>query len=146
MSRRPDLDSHENCVCFQVRRASRAISQFFTARLDRHGILPTQTPILGLLAARPGAGMGELSEELGLDRTTLVRNLRPLAREGLVKSGGGGRGGRVTLALTAKGRAALHRLEPDWRDAQRTALATLGAARWAEILADLKRVAAALKA
>ena len=48
--------------------------------------------------------MAELSECLGMDRTTLVRNLRPLQRDGLVKAVGGGRGNRVELTITAKGR------------------------------------------
>ena len=39
------------------------------------------------------------SDWLGMDRTTLVRNLRPLERDGLVKSTGHGRGNKVSLTL-----------------------------------------------
>ncbi|HSI13337.1 MAG TPA: MarR family winged helix-turn-helix transcriptional regulator, partial [Chthoniobacter sp.] len=95
-----DLLSMENCVCFNLRWASRAFSQFFVAELNQHGLLPTQTPILCALAGRPAAEMAELSDWLGMDRTTLVRNLKPLERDGLVKSSGHGRGHKVSLALT----------------------------------------------
>ena len=140
-----DMTSKENCVCFNVRRASRALSQFMVTELGHHGLLPTQTPILGILSAMPDASMAEISEGLGMDRTTLVRNLRPLERDGLVEAKGSGRGSKVSLRLTPKGKAALGKLLPDWREAQRKVVDTLGAARWAEILADLDRAARALK-
>ena len=144
MNRKRDMTSMENCLCFNLRRVSRGLSQFFVSELHGHGLLPTQTPILGALAAHPGTGMAELSDWLGMDRTTLVRNLRPLEREGLVEASGKGRGNKVSLQLTPKGKAALARFLPDWREAQRKVMATLGEARWAAILADLERAAAAL--
>jgi hypothetical protein len=75
-----NMASVENCTCFNVRRISRAITQFFDAEAGRYGIRPTQTPILGALQAKDGWGMAELSEWLGMERTTLVRNLRRLQR------------------------------------------------------------------
>ena len=88
--------------------------------------------------------MAELSDWLAMDRTTLVRNLRPLERDGLVRSTGKGRGHKVSVALTAKGRAALQRFVPDWRSTQKKVIQTLGKERWTEILRDLERAALAL--
>jgi len=144
MTKELDLAAMENCVCFNLRWVSRALSQFFVSQLHPHGLLPTQTPILGALAARSGWTMAELSDWLGMDRTTLVRNLRPLERDGLVKSSGRGRGNKVSLALTPKGRAALERFLPDWKLAQQKIVKTLGKGRWTEILRDLDRAALAL--
>ena len=140
-----DMASVESCTCFNVRRVSRVITQFFDAEVRRHGIRPTQTPILGALQARNGWGMAELSEWLGMERTTLLRNLRPLQRDGLVRAKGGGRGGHVELEITAKGRAVLARALPAWRSAQDKVVATLGAERWSTIIGDLEEVAAKLK-
>lgn len=139
-----DLTLMENCVCFNLRWVSRAFSQFFVAELGQHGLLPTQTPILGLLAAKPEATMAEVSDWLCMDRTTLVRNLRPLEREGLVKANGKGRGHKVSLTLTSKGRAALQTFLPDWQVTQQKVIKTLGQERWTEILRDLERAALAL--
>ena len=139
-----DLNSMENCVCFNLRWVSRAFSQFFVGELHQHGLLPTQTPILGLLAARPEASMAEVSDWLAMDRTTLVRNLRPLERDGLVRATGKGRGRKVSLALTPKGFKTLEKFLPDWRVAQQKVIRTLGQARWTEILRDLERAALAL--
>lgn len=88
--------------------------------------------------------MAELSEALGMERTTLVRTLRPLQRDGLVKADSGGRGGRVELTLTAKGREKITVSMPAWRAAQRAAVKTLGEQRWSAILADLETAALAL--
>ena len=134
----------ENCVCFNLRWVTRSVTQFFDAELRRHGIRPTQAPILGALAAKSGWGMEDLSGWLGMDRTTLVRNLRPLERDGLVKLSGTGRGGRVLVSITAKGRRDLAAAMPAWRAAQKTVVQTLGERRWAAILSDLARAAQAL--
>jgi DNA-binding MarR family transcriptional regulator len=144
MTRDLDLNSMENCVCFNLRWVSRAFSHFFVSELNHHGLLPTQTPILGLLAAKPEASMAEVSDWLAMDRTTLVRNLRPLERDGLVKATGKGRGNKVSLSLTAKGRMALQKFLPDWELAQQKVIKTLGKERWTEILRDLERAALAL--
>lgn len=145
MKRELDLSSVENCACFNVRRVSRVLTQYFDAEVRRHGIRPTQTPILGALRAKGGWGMAELSEWLGMERTTLLRNLRPLQRDGLVRAKGGGRGGHVKLEITEKGHAALAHVLPAWRSAQDKVVAVLGKARWSRIIRDLNDVAAKLK-
>src|SRR5207249_5865983 len=104
MSKEPDMSAMENCVCFNLRWVTRAVTQFFDAEMRRHGIRPTQGSILASLQTKDSWNMAELSDWLGMDRTTLVRNLRPLQRDGFVKAGGGGRGRLVELAITAKGR------------------------------------------
>lgn len=140
-----DLSSVQNCTCFNLRRVTRVITQCFDAELRKYGIRVTQTPILSALQARSGWSMAELSDWLGMERTTLVRNLRPLQREGLIEISGGGRGGHVELAITVKGRAALSQMLPGWRLAQQKVVATLGEQRWSTILGDLEQAATKLK-
>jgi len=88
--------------------------------------------------------MAELSDWLGMDRTTLVRNLQPLQRDGLVKSIGGGRGGKVEVSLTAKGRKKVEEGLPTWRSTQSAVVKTLGEKRWSAILSDLEAAALTL--
>lgn len=88
--------------------------------------------------------MAELSNWLGMDRTTLVRNLRPLQRDGWVGLEGGGRGSRVEPLITAKGREKIKEIMPAWRSAQEAAVKTLGEQRWSSILSDLETAAQAL--
>ena len=143
--RRMDLSSVENCTCFNLRRVTRVITQCFDAELRKYGIRVTQTPILSALQARSGWSMTELSDWLGMERTTLVRNLRPLQREGLIQISSGGQGGHVELAITTKGRAALSKMLPGWRSVQKKVVATLGEKRWSAILGDLEQAATKLK-
>jgi DNA-binding MarR family transcriptional regulator len=144
MTEERDLSLMENCVCFNLRKATRRVTQFFDAELRRHGIRPTQTPILGALAAKAGWSMEELSDWLGMERTTLVRNLRPLERDGLVGISGAGRGGHVSLSITPRGRKSLAQAMPAWRAAQQAVVNTLGEPRWLSLLSDLEASATAL--
>lgn len=134
----------ENCVCFNLRRVTRTVTQFYDAEMRQYGIRPTQGSILAALNAKDSWNMAELSDWLGMERTTLVRNLRPLQRDGLVQSTGGGRGGRVELTITAKGRKLIEKLTPAWKSAQCAMVKTLGEERWSAILSDLETVVLAL--
>jgi len=139
-----DFSVPQNCVCFNLRWVTRAVTQFFDAEMRRHGIRPTQGSILAALSAQDSWTMAELSDWLGMERTTLVRNLRPLQRAGLVEVVGGGRGRRVELAITAKGRKQMEKVTPAWRVAQSAVVKTLGEKRWSAVLSDLEAAALAL--
>jgi DNA-binding MarR family transcriptional regulator len=139
-----DMSAAENCVCFNLRWVARAVTQFYDAEMRRHGIRPTQGTILASLNAKNTWSMAELSDWLGMERTTLLRNLRPLQRDGFVKIAGGGRGNRVELTITAKGRKQIEKLTPAWKSAQKAAVKTLGEKRWSAILSDLETAALAL--
>ena len=143
-SKELDMSVVENCVCFNLRRVARVVTQFYDAEMRRHGIRPTQGTVLAVLRSKDTWNMAELSDRLGMDRTTLVRNLRPLQREGLVQAVGGGRGNRVELTITAKGRKQIEKLTPAWKSAQSAAVKTLGEQRWSAILSDLETAALAL--
>jgi DNA-binding MarR family transcriptional regulator len=144
MTKELDMSAVENCVCFNLRRVTRAVTQFYDSEMRRHGIRPTQGSILSSLQAKDSWNMAELSDWLGMDRTTLVRNLRPLQRDGLVQISGGGRGNRVELAITAKGRKQIEKLTPAWKSAQRAVVNALGEKRWSSVLSDLQTAALAL--
>ena len=144
MANQLDMSAAENCVCFNLRWVARAVTQFYDAEMRRHGIRPTQASILTSLNARESWNMTELSDWLGMERTTLVRNLQPLQRDGFVKAEGGGRGNRVEVTITTKGRKQLEEIAPAWKSAQGAVVKTLGEERWSAILSDLEAAALAL--
>jgi len=144
ISKKLDLSAVENCVCFNLRWVTRAVTQFYDAEMRRHGIRPTQGSILASLNSRDSWNMAELSDWLGMERTTLVRNLRPLQRDGFVQAAGGGRGNRVELKITTKGRKQVEKLTPAWKSAQSAVVKTLGEKRWSAVLSDLETAALAL--
>jgi DNA-binding MarR family transcriptional regulator len=144
MAKELDMAAVENCVCFNLRWVTRAVTQFYDAEMRRHGIRPTQASILAALRRKDSWNMAELSDWLGMERTTLVRNLRPLQRDGFLTVVGGGRGNRVELTITTKGRKQVEKLTPAWKSAQSAVVKTLGEKRWSVILSDLETAALAL--
>lgn len=117
------------CLCLASRRASRAITRAFDRRLRPHGIRATQFSILVMLIERGPTMLGELAESLGLERTTLSRNLDVVADRGWVKIGVGTEDARSRIvAIGREGRKAVAAALPAWRDAQNSAVAALGPA------------------
>src|SRR5688572_14152282 len=66
MSKELDMAAAENCVCFNLRWVTRAVTQFYDAEMRRHGVRPTQGSILASLQAKGSWNMAELSDWLGM--------------------------------------------------------------------------------
>jgi len=145
MNGKRDMKALKNCICFNLRRVTRIITQQYDAELRRQGIRSTQTPILQALCLKDSWTMADLSSMLGMDRTTLVRNLRPLERDGLLQTSGGGHGIQVEVSITAKGRKQVEKFTPAWRAAQDKIVHTLGEEQWATLLDQLETAATNLK-
>lgn len=79
-----DLSECAGCLCQASRRAALAITRSFERDLRPHDIRITQFTILTNLAARGPQTMGALATLLGVERTTLTRNLSVLERRGWV--------------------------------------------------------------
>ncbi len=139
-----DMESQQNCVCFNLRSVTRAVTQFYDAEMRRHGIRPTQCSILVAGNSKESWSMADLSDVLGMDRTTLIRNLRPLQRDGLMLTEAAGKAGRVKVSITALGRKKVEEARPAWLAAQRAVVETLGRDRWSAIFTDLDKAALAL--
>ena len=96
-----------HCTCFNVRRASRAVTQFYDDIMAPSGIKATQFTMLGAVALMGPASVTRLAAHLALDRTTLTRNLKVLADQGLVSIAAGDDKRERVVSLTEQGRAAL---------------------------------------
>lgn len=144
MTKELDFSRTENCVCLNLRWVARAVTKCYDAEMRRHGLRPTQTSILLALKAKDAWSMADLSDALGMDRTTLVRNLQPLQRDGFVRTEGGGRGGRVEVSITPQGQKKVEESLPAWRATQKAVVKTLGEKRWSAILTDLDAAALSL--
>lgn len=107
-----------SCVCFNLRRAARAVSQIYDEALAASGIKITQFSLLRAVERNEPAAITALAEELDLDRTTMARNLAPLERDGMVVLAAGSDQRVTEVRLTAKGRATVARAYPLWEKAQ----------------------------
>ena len=121
------------CICFNLRRASRAVSQAYDGFLQASGLKTTQFSLLGHLVAEGPMSVTRLAGRLGMDRTTLTRNLRPLERQGLVAIGAGDNRRTRRIVATEAGRAVFAKARPLWAEAQRHFLERLTPDRWQEL-------------
>jgi DNA-binding MarR family transcriptional regulator len=136
---RPDpADAARDCACFNLRKAARAVTQLYEAALAPSGIHATQFSVLVALAVVDGAPLSRVADGLVMDRTTLTRNLRPLARRGWVRIEAGEDRRERSLSLTRSGRAALERALPLWQQVQTRLHKQIGGAHWVRLLADLQ--------
>ncbi|WP_322012342.1 MarR family winged helix-turn-helix transcriptional regulator [Paraburkholderia sp. J12] len=134
------LPEHDDC--FAVRQAARHLSQLYERHLSAAGLTPTQFSILGMLGRGPSLTMAELARALVMERTTLVRALRPLLRSGLVADAGIPR--RRQLTLTPGGHARLGVAGVYWRAAQDEFERRFGPQRAAWLRRELFRVTRAV--
>ena len=136
------LRAARECTADNVRRASRALSSLYDEALAPTGLRGTQFSLLVAVALAGEMPVTRMADILGLDRTTLTRNLSPLQSDGLLHSGPG-TDRRVRLVrMTPKGRATLERALPLWDSVQRHIVGALGEPRWRKLLDGLAAVTA----
>lgn len=128
----------EMCTCLHVRKAARAITQLYDEVLQPTGLRSTQFNLLVAVALAGDAPVTRLAEALVMDRTTLARNLKPLASLGLLVIDAGTDRRRHLVRLTEQGRQALVTALPYWQQAQHQMVTRLGQEQWQALLAELK--------
>jgi DNA-binding MarR family transcriptional regulator len=139
MSSQPaDLDTPQ-CHCFALRQAARYVSALYDRHLAPSGLATSQYSLLAVIHAYPGIGMQQLSERLVMDRTSLVRAIKPLARDGYVQQAPAPDNSRkLVFSLTAAGQAKFKEARACWVQAQAEYEAGVGAGRAAKLRAELR--------
>jgi DNA-binding MarR family transcriptional regulator len=108
-----------DCHCFASRKAARLITKMYEDHLSRVDLTSTQFSILVYLGEVEAASMKALALALAMERTSVIRALQPLARDGLVAIGQHEDDARRNVVrLTDAGRARLAQAVPVWQAAQ----------------------------
>lgn len=132
------------CTCFHLRRAARRTSQLYDRELAAVGLSLNAYSILRR-SAKPKQ-LGALADALGMDRTTLTRNLKPMLAAGWIEERRSASDARQKLvAVSAAGRRLLKRAEPHWRRAQDQIETLFGSDATAALHASLERLDQALR-
>jgi DNA-binding MarR family transcriptional regulator len=129
------------CVCSTLRKATRAVTQYFDKMLRPSGLRSTQFNILAELRGRGGATITELTKVLVIDQTTLTRSLALLKRKGLLKFAPKPDGRMKSVQLTKKGLSAFKKAQPLWAAAQKKVLSGMNREHWETLRAELDRLA-----
>jgi DNA-binding MarR family transcriptional regulator len=125
------------CACSQVRRVARKLSSLYDTLLSPEGLTITQYSLLANIERAGQLSHTVLAEKVGMERTTLTRNLRPLTGAKWVAAATGQDRRQHLLQLTAAGRRKLLRSLPLWEEAQRQFLSQIGSESLQELRALL---------
>jgi DNA-binding MarR family transcriptional regulator len=126
-----------HCLCTKLRRASRGVTRLYDEALADVGLNAAQFSLLRNLQRLGQPSISTLAEAMGLDRSTLGRNLRVVEGRGLVQLGGGADQRSREVVLSASGLQVLERGAPLWERAQQEVALRLGADKRAELMALL---------
>lgn len=125
------------CLGRAARRTANLVTRAYNHHLSPLGIEVTQFTILCTIALERAKSASELADMVGVERSTLARNLDRLVASGLVFAQKGD-GRRSVHRLTDKGLDLVAEALPLWRNAQNDLLSRLPADRDEAIREDLK--------
>ena len=129
------------CICTHLRRAARGVSRHYDEALAGFGINVAQFSLLRHLQRLDKPSISSLADAMGLDRSTLGRNLKVLEADGLVAMAEGDDLRNRLVLLTPLGAERLRDAEPAWEQAQERLVDTLGEDQRDELVRLLKQLA-----
>jgi DNA-binding MarR family transcriptional regulator len=144
-----DLPNHltligATCLGRAARRTANLVTRAYNQHLAPTGLEVTQFSILCTVAMQQAKSASELADLVGVERSTLARNLDRLIAAGLVATEKGD-GRRLIHRLTDKGVDTIAEALPLWRKAQQDLVTRLPAARDGAIREDFKLLRRAAK-
>ena len=129
-----------NCVCFNLRRAARLVTQRYERALKKCGVKATQFSVLVTARNNDSIPLTKMARLLGMDRTSLTRTLNIMIEKGLVtvKTGDDKRGRQISITPT--GIKVLEDAVVIWRNVQTEVVENLGQEKWASLLSGLREL------
>ena len=116
----------QGCTNFKLRQLLRRVSQRYDAEMAQAGLKTTQFSMLSSLQSLGPSRPGDLAASMGMEASTLTRNLKPLVAAGWVAQGAGADGRSRLVSLTDAGRAKRAEALRCWRVAQQALNDSLG--------------------
>ena len=126
------------CYCTNLRRAAGAVTDFYTNTFNELGLSVAQYYLLKSLSHLAPVTTTHLAREVGLERSTLVRNMRVLQKNGWIDDVSASPKHQFQLSET--GHALLSKAIPLWEKAQSGFMEELGYEDTAELIRLLQKV------
>ena len=132
--------STDSCTCSELRRAARAVTLLYDNAFKSSGLLSTQLGVLHVIYKSGSIRISHLAKELGMDRTTLTRNLSVLGKQGFIKISSGNKDNRTRIVtITSKGRSNVAKAIPLWNQVQDKVKQQMGETLWNELMDNLSQ-------
>ncbi len=133
------------CVGFNLRKTSRLLMRLYDQAFKPIGLKGTQFSLLMAVAGYKDATIGELSQPLCMERSTLSRNIAVLQKKGLVTIEEGEDRRQQRIRITDSGVSVLQEALPLWQGVQESLAGELGEERITNLLKDLHNLSQLLK-
>ena len=115
------------CLFLQIRKADRQLNQLYGKFLARNVMRITQYGLLRAIAGLVVPSITEIGRVLGIDQTTVTRNVEKLEKLGLVTNIQAPADSRKKIMqLTTLGTNSLKEAHPSWEEAQQLMISELG--------------------
>ena len=138
----PSVANKIECLCQILRSNNRTVSRRYEDQLRPLNLTNSQFGILWGLHTAQSIRLGILAEKLGMQRTTLTRELKPLERRSLISSQTDEQDQRIRLlSLSEEGESLLQEALPLWRKAQTETLAKISSRELDQLNKILEKLA-----
>ena len=107
-----------DCACLAARKRAQRLTRAFDEKLRPYGLTINQFSMLTTLILAGPSTLSQLADRLGIDRTTLTRNVALGEQKKLVSVSPGKDLRERHVAITQAGRLAAEAALPAWREAQ----------------------------
>jgi DNA-binding MarR family transcriptional regulator len=125
------------CTCGELRKAARAITLLYDNAFKSTGLLSTQFNVLQAIYNIDSMRISDLANKLGMDRTTLTRNLSVLERQGFIEISQGKDHRTRNVTATQKGHNAVAKTILLWNEIQHKVKQEMGENSWRELMQNL---------
>jgi DNA-binding MarR family transcriptional regulator len=134
-----------DCVCYEFRKTARFVINYYDTALKDADLKSNQFIILVSVAYLGLPNFKKLAEFVGIDQSTLARNLTTVEKQKLVSVRAGKNRREKLISLTKKGERKLVSSFPLWRKAQGRLVDGLGTENWKNIQRELTDVVSITK-
>ncbi len=117
----------QGCTNFKLRQLLRSVARLYDAEIAQAGLKGSQFSLLSHVLSLGPIAPSVLAERMGMDASTLSRNLRPLIDKGWVLQGPGADARQRSVSITPAGAAKHAQARAHWKRAQATLNQRLGA-------------------
>lgn len=136
-----NIDYTQICVCANLRKKTRLVTQFYDNLLQPTGLKVTQYSMLANIDLQQSVSISRLGEILLLDQTTITRNINLLKRNGYVNLTRDSQDARAkVITLTDKGVEKLNEAAPIWQDIQERIINDIGLEKYNDFYETLKTI------
>ena len=135
-----DLMEAANCVGFNLRKTTRALTQYYDSIIKEAGITANQNTLLMIIYLMQPMNIQNLAEASGTERTTLARNLKVMERDELINIKKGSDRREKVINISNKGENVLSKSFEMWRKAQHYLVDKIGEDKWKELRLELKEI------